>query len=196
MEASYGPRVDTATELRAVSMLGLVRTNYPDVGVELVRLLGGPRARGADRRDSRDCILGNTGGSVAAALEDAAGRPRTRSAGRMFHGAVVPGADAVARIRGGLSRTTTTPAIAEGAALALGESRREEAFEILKAHVDSPIRPAVLLAIALLRKEAAIEYLLARISDRDVRAALDIYKDDPGMQEKIRMAASKPDECE
>src|SRR5262245_60973306 len=38
MEPSFGPPVDTAIELRAVSAIGLVRTNYPDVGVELVTL--------------------------------------------------------------------------------------------------------------------------------------------------------------
>src|SRR5215831_13288635 len=35
----YGRAVDTAVELRALSAIGLVRTNYPDVGTELVDLL-------------------------------------------------------------------------------------------------------------------------------------------------------------
>ena len=69
-------------------------------------------------------------------------------------------------------------AIAEGAALALGESHREEALEILKRHVGpSILRPTVLLAIALLRNDAAVEYLRSLLPDREAAKALEIYED-------------------
>jgi 2-methylcitrate dehydratase len=51
----------------------------------------------------------------------------------------------------------------------------------------------VLLAMALLRKEAAIEYLLARIGDRQVRAALEIYKQQPRVDEIERVSVSLSD---
>jgi hypothetical protein len=70
------------------------------------------------------------------------------------------------------------PATAEAAAMALGESRVEGAFELLRERLASrpEIRRGLLLGIALLRDPAGVALLeeLARTPDRDAREALGI----------------------
>jgi hypothetical protein len=187
-EPSWNGHLDTAAELRAVSAVGLVRTNYPDVGVELVRLLADREREARIGAVRAIAYWGTQTGALLlrlkALLGDREPEVLAECFGALLHLEPARSIEFVAAYL-----DNDDPALAEGAALALGESRRDEAFEILKAHADSAIRPAVLLAIALLRKEPAIEYLLERISDRHARRALDIYKDDPTIREKIRMAS-------
>lgn len=195
MEPTWNGHVDTAAELRAVSTVGLVRTNYPDVGVELVRLLADREREARIGAVRAIAYWGTQAGALLLRLKALTGDREPEVLAECFNALlhVEPGRslDFVAAFL-----DNEDAAIAEGAALALGESRREEAFEILKAHVNSPVRRAVLLGIALVRNEAAIEYLIERIADRDAWAALDIYKDDPGIQERIQLAAKRSDERE
>jgi hypothetical protein len=178
-------RIDTATELRAVSAPGLVRTNYPDVAAELVQLLADAEREARLGAVRAIAYWGTEAGALLLRLKVLTGDQYPEVLGECF------GALLHLQPEKSLSfvaRYLENPdhAVAEAAALALGESRREAAFEILANHVDTPIRTAVLLAIALLRNEKAIEYLLSRLPDADVAAALDIYKDDPGMQKRIK----------
>ena len=187
MEPSFGPPVDTAVELRAMSALGLVRTNYPDVGVELVRLLADREREARIGAVRAIAYWGTQAGALLLRLKILTGDREPEVLGECFgallHLEPARSLDFVA----GYLRDEDR-AIAEAAALALGESRRADAFEILKAHADSAIRPSVLLAIALLRIDPAIEYLIERIPEVHARRALDLYKDDPSIQEKIRAA--------
>ncbi|MCL5744493.1 MAG: hypothetical protein M1541_11300 [Acidobacteria bacterium] len=67
---------------------------------------------------------------------------------------------------------------AAAAALALGEAKTPEGFGVLRARLpDSPIRPTLLMAIALLRSDEALMFLreLAAARDRDALAALKLY---------------------
>jgi HEAT repeat protein len=88
--------------------------------------------------------------------------------------------------------------VAEAAALALGDSRLEEAFEPLRAAAQRgssrPLRRTLLLAIALLRREAGIEYLLDLVQNGDDQtsadaiAALAMYEQDAKIQERLGRA--------
>jgi HEAT repeat protein len=66
-------------------------------------------------------------------------------------------------------------ALAEAAILALGESKDERAFEILKEKwqrtVGGPLRPVLLVAMALSRLEPAIAYLLSIVAEANPRTA-------------------------
>ena len=176
MEPSYGTSVDTAIELRAISAIGLVRTNYPDVGVELATLLA-DRARDARIGAARAIAYwGTLAGALLLRFKILSGDREPEVIGECFSGLLhIEGARAVDFVAGYLD--ADSEAIAEGAALALGESRRAETFEILKAHATSYLRPTALLAIALLRNDAAVEYLRSLLPDADAEKALEIYKD-------------------
>jgi HEAT repeat protein len=90
-------------------------------------------------------------------------------------------------------------AIQEGAALALGETRRPGAFEVLRdCSTDLPpgsVRDAVFLAIAMLRMPAAIDFLLKRISQKDTArpalAALVIHRHNDHIRDMIRLAVAQ-----
>ena len=176
MEPSFGPPVDTAIELRALSAIGLVRANYPDVGVELVTLLA-DKQRDARIGAARALAYWSTGaGALLLRFKILTGDPEPEVIGECFSGLLYIEPRSLDFVAAYLD--DAEPAIAEGAALALGESHREEAFEILKQHVQPTIlRPTIMLAIALLRNDTAVEYLRSLLPDRDAAKALEIYKD-------------------
>ena len=122
LEASFGPPVDEAAKLRAVSAQGLLRTRYSGSAFGSSAIAGGSRTRGPHRRctgsgrerwRSRRAFLRLkvlTGDSEAAVLGDCfagllAARPTSRSA---FVARYLDAED---------------DAVAEAAMLALGESR-------------------------------------------------------------------------
>jgi hypothetical protein len=174
MEPSFGTPVDTAVELRATSAIGLVRTNYPDVGVELVTLLA-DNARDARVGAARAIAYwGTLAGALLLRFKILSGDREAEVIGECFNGLLhIEGTRAVNFVAGYLE--DESEALAESAALALGESRREEAFEILKARAGSWLRPTALLAIALLRNDQAVEYLRSLLPDADAEKALEIY---------------------
>ena len=90
-------------------------------------------------------------------------------------------------------------AVVEAAALALGYSRLEGAFAVLRDAFERtralPLRRrTLLLAIALLRRENAIDYLLDLVQNGEVQtsadavAALAMYEKDPNLQERLERA--------
>jgi HEAT repeat protein len=86
--------------------------------------------------------------------------------------------------------------IAERAALALGESRLPAAFPLLHAALESTaqatLRRTLLLAMAMLRQDEAVEFLLARLAEDgeksalDALAALSLYSRDDSVRSRIR----------
>jgi hypothetical protein len=176
MEPSFGASVDTAIELRAVSAIGLVRTNYHEVGVELVTLMADPARDARVGAVRAIAYWGTLAGALLLRFKILSGDPEPEVKGECFSGLLhIEGARALEFVAGYLD--DDSEAIAEGAALALGESRRAEALEILKAHARSHLRPTALLAIALLRNDEAVEYLRSLLPDPDAEKALEIYKD-------------------
>ena len=176
MEPTWTPpyQVDTAVELRAVSAIGLVRTNYPDVGVELVTLLADPARDARIGAVRAIAYWGTQAGALLLRFKILSGDPETEVLGECLSGLLYLDRRSLDFVAGYLDHEND--ALAEGAALALGESRREEAFEILKRHVDSPIRATIMLAIALLRRDDAIDYLKSLLPDRDAAQALKIHE--------------------
>jgi HEAT repeat protein len=87
------------------------------------------------------------------------------------------------------------PATCEAAALALGRSRLPEALEPLKACwprcFEPDLRQQVILALAILRRPAATDYLMELVASEDepiataALSALRIYKSDPRLLERI-----------
>nr|RNJ70470.1 MAG: HEAT repeat domain-containing protein [Leptolyngbya sp. IPPAS B-1204] len=193
MEPVWGGQVDTAPGLRATCALGLVRMNYPDVMVELADLLADPESEariGAVR--------------ALAYTSDPQAVPLLRLKVQIGDEATVLSECFAALLR--LTPTSlplvarflnqANPQISEMAALALGESRIPEALPLLqtwwKQTQDADLRQTGLLAIAMLRNDAAIEFLLDLIqngSKPDAQialAALRIYQDDRELATRIQ----------
>jgi hypothetical protein len=87
------------------------------------------------------------------------------------------------------------PAACEAAALALGRSRLPEALDPLTAcwprSHSAELRQHVLLAVAILRRPAAVEYLMGLVASEEeptaiaALSALRIFKGDPRLRERI-----------
>lgn len=166
LEYSFGPPVDAAASLRGMCAHALVHIDYPGAVFEIVPLLF----------DDQDI----TRAEAASAL----GESGLDAAAAALHVKVLAGdekADVLGAAYRGLLRIlpyrytklvaeallTGPEGVAEAAALALGETRVEGALDALKkgfaAHSGSRAAEGVALGIALLRSDAANDYLISLV---------------------------------
>jgi HEAT repeat protein len=196
MEPTWGGSVDTAAEVRALGAMGLAQTDYPEALEEIIPLL-------LDRE--RDARIGAIRAIGASGLPGAALLVRLKSLtgdepevlGECF--AALLRADPAASL-GFVAKFLDhdEEAVAEAAALALGDSRLEGAFATLRDTFQrTPMRAfrrTLLLAIALLRRENAIDYLLDLVrnaagqTSTDAAVALAMYDQDPNLRERLDQA--------
>jgi HEAT repeat protein len=197
MEPTWGGSVDTAAEVRALGAIGLAQTDYTEALEEIVPLLLD------SERDARIgavraiAVSGIPGSALLLRLKALSG-DEPEVLGECFAALLrsEPGKslEFVAK-----SLDHRDQAIAEVAALALGDSRLENAFAVLRDALQSlrarPLRRTLLLAIALLRRENAIDYLLDLVqsaedqTSADAVAALAMYNQDPNLQERLDRAS-------
>lgn len=196
-EPVWGTTVDTAPKLRATCALGLVRMNYPGVWVKLADLLADPE------------VEARVGAAQAIAYteDEQRGVPLLRLRARV--GDVPP---VLSECLTGLLKLAPQNSVdfvaqflqapdletQELTALALGESRLMQAFERLvlwwRKTTDPELRRSGLLAIALLRQEPAIEFLLTLAAEgkpedaKGAIAAFAPYKYDEALQERLKQA--------
>jgi HEAT repeat protein len=205
MEAGWGEWVDVATRLRSQSAFALVRIGYRDVLWHLSTLLADPQ---------RDCRLA-AARSIGACGADA-GLPLLKF--KVLASLAEDHAEDEEEIAGEclsamteLNATKAIPFVAayldhdderivESAALALGTTRRPEALAALKERVDRRGPPGqremMLLAIATLRIEPAIAYLLSLVAQADARGAgqaikaLAVYRRDDVIRTRVGEAVA------
>jgi hypothetical protein len=199
-EPTYEGKQDTAARLRAFSALGLSRSLYPDKMLELADLLADPEL---------DARLGAV--HAVAASRQMAGVPLLRFKAlvgdedpRVLHECFrslleVDPESSLDFVAAFLMKENE--ALCESAALALGESRLEGAFEVLRAWCQenqySRLLHTGLTAVALLRSRPAVDYLVALVADgpvsvaREAINALDFYRDEPQTWRKVENAASQ-----
>lgn len=197
MESVWGGKVDTAPGLRGVCALGLVRMNYPDAMVALADLLADPESEARIVAARAVGYTDNSQGIPLLRLKVQIGDKDPQVMSECFIGllklAPVRSIELVARFL-----DSSDEQICEMAALALGESRLDEAFPILRdwrQRIRNPeLREICLLAIAMLRNDEALEFLLSlviegRESDaKDAIIALRIYQQDKTLWERILVA--------
>jgi HEAT repeat protein len=205
LEPAYGGPVDTACELRSTSAAGLVQMGSAEALTELVTLMadregnariGAIRALAYSGRDEGLLLLrfkvltGDTEPAVIAECFTTLMELWPRKSLAFVAGYVNPG----------------YPSLCEAAALALGESRLPEAFEALKEKWEGTVHPQfrrlLLLPMALVRQEEALEFLLSVIGTKDMQtasaaiAALGVYRHDGRVRERVRAAIVGPDEAQ
>jgi HEAT repeat protein len=201
-EAVWGGTVDTAAALRGTCALGLVRMNYADVMSELADLLADADA---EARIGAVRAIAYTGNPQAvpllrfkARVGDADPQVMSDCFSGLLNLAPQPSLPLVA------SFLDAAPEISEMAALALGESRQPEAFELLRQWWQrtriAELRLTGLLAIAMLRQDGSLEFLLDLVakgnkSDREgAIGALKMYQSDAILWQRVQqaMAGSTP----
>jgi len=196
LEPTWGGSVDTAAEVRALGAMGLAQTDYPEALEEILPLLLD------SERDARIgavralAAAGLSGGPLLLRLKALSG-DEPEVLGECF-AALLRAAPAQSLEFVAKFLDHRDEAIAEAAALALGDSRLESAFAVLREAFERshgrPVRRTLLLAIALLRRENAIDYLLDLVQNgeaqasADAVAALAMYKDDPNLQARLDRA--------
>jgi len=194
LEPQWGAPADTAVDLRGTCALALIRVHYPDYLSEIAELL-------ADREPAA------RRGAVQALIysENPAALPLLRLkalVGDEDEQVVSDCLLALLKISGveamdfvGRFLNNPSESVVEAALLALGGSRLPQAFPILKEFSEGPISAALsrsaLLAIAMLKQDDAIDYLLALIADtppiqaREAIRALAVYRHDDSLRERV-----------
>ena len=193
----WNGQVDVAAPVRALCAIGLVRINHPDALFEAATLLAD---REREARVGAIRALAESGRSEAELL--------LRYKARIGDEEPSVTEECFAALLRLAPKSRSLPYVAEflraepvetanAAAIALGQSRITEAFPILtgalEAMPDPERRGALLWGIALLRQEAALEFLFELLeSSPEPRAAavleaLSVYKND----EAVRARAAK-----
>jgi hypothetical protein len=205
LEPVWGGTQDTACDLRAACVLGLVRLNHPEAHDEIAELL-------ADREPAA-----RIGAARAIAYsEDARFSPLLRF--KILAGDEEP--LVIAECLGALLRVAGAGAFPfcerllddadahrrEAVALALGESRLAAALPLLRAWWQRTstldLRRTALLAIAMLRSEHGEAFLLSVIREapghdaRDAIAALGIFRDDAALRQRVVEVATARDDVD
>jgi hypothetical protein len=200
MEPVFGGREDTAAELRCVSALGLVRTGCPDALVELAELLAdpeGPARAGAARAIAyADEAAGEPLLRLKALVGDADASVLSKCLGALL--SLAP-ARSLGFVGGLLDHRDV--ATQEAAAVALGASRLREALPVLRSWwertADVDLRRTALLAVAMLRHDDAIAFLLSQVAAgtgpdaRDAIAALGTYRHDAALRSRVEAAVQQ-----
>jgi HEAT repeat protein len=194
MEASFGPRVDAASALRGLCAQGLSRMSHPDALLECVTLLADPEipARsGAVRAISES---GQHAGILLLRYKALIGDKDEEVMAECFAGllrlAPAESLEFVARFLHSGSGD-----IAERAALALGESHLPAAFPLIQeawhSTSQATLRRTLLLAMAMLRQDEAIAFLLTRLAEDSERSASDaltalaLYSRDDSVRKRV-----------
>ncbi|HKX00502.1 MAG TPA: HEAT repeat domain-containing protein [Bryobacteraceae bacterium] len=202
MEPSWGKPVDTAAPLRTASAFGLVRMNHPDAIDEIVTLLVD---REPDARIGAVRALAYSGRPEAAALVRLKALQGDESADVKFECfaallALAP-EKSLAFVAGYLDGDD--PALADAAAMTLGQSRLEAAVTILikkfQAGAAGPLRPALLTSMAFARIECALDFLFDLIRSGSEPAAvqavtaLAMYRHDDRIREQVESLVQQRD---
>ncbi len=198
MEASFGPPVDTAAEVRALSAMGLALTSDPDALEQILPLLldREPDARiGAVRAIAASGLPGDVLLLRLKALSGDEPEVLGECFAALLRADLAKSIEFVARFL-----DHQQEAIAEAAALALGDSHAEPAYAILREvfarTATRGMRRTLLVAIGLLRREEAIDYLIGLVQQgegtapEDATAALAIYEHDANITERLERARS------
>ena len=187
MEGSFGPPIDTAAALRSASAMGLVHMHHPDAVLQLVTLLVD---READARIGAVRALAWSGRPEAVPvlrLKVLAGDESIDVIAECFTAllAVAP-ARSLDFVAGYLDSGAV--AVAEAAALALGQSREAAALEILQsryaAGAGESLRRALLAGLAMAREDSAFEFLFSLVETApekmaaEALSALAVYRHD------------------
>ncbi len=200
LEPAYGGAVDTAVPVRAWSAQGLLIVGHLDLGLEMTELLvdsktparvAAIRVLAASGRTEAEPML-----RLKAHLGDSEPEVTSEALAGLLAMAPRRSLPFAARFL-----ASDDPVVVEAAAMALGESRLEEAFaplaERYRRGADRRLEQTLLIAISMLRREPGLEYLLSLVKDgnqgRAIQAisALAIHRRDNAVREQTAAALAR-----
>ncbi|WP_026731199.1 HEAT repeat domain-containing protein [Fischerella sp. PCC 9605] len=200
MEPIWGGKEDTAAHLRGICALGLVRMNYSDVMNELADLLADPKPEARVAATRAIAYSANPQGVPLLRLKVRIGDPAPQVLSECFT-ALLQLAPQQSLPLVASFLVDSEEQICELAALALGESRLDAAFDTLKNWWErtrsAELRRTGLLAIAMLRHDQALEFLISLVAEgkdldaKDAIAALSIYREDYELWQRVYKAAEQ-----
>jgi HEAT repeat protein len=194
LEPVWGGTEDSAPPLRAAAVIALARAEGPGSLPVLVDALADPAKDVRIAAASALGAVGTEGAGLVLRLKARVGDKDPDVLSECLGGLLVVDPDRnLALVAEFLE--PGNPAACEAAALALGRSRLPEALDPLtgcwpRAH-SAELRQHVLLAIAILRRPAAVDYLLELLTSEEeptavaALSALRIFKGDPRLRERI-----------
>jgi hypothetical protein len=199
-EPVWGGEKDTAAPLRVACAFGLVRSRARGVLPYLVDLLNDPEKPARIGAAQALAYSETESAGLLLRLKARVGDSEPEVISECFNGLLritpVEGVSFVAEFL----RSHDT-AIQEAAILALGDSRRLEAFEALKAfwekQIDGRLQETILMAVALLRLPAATDFLLSLVANeaesvaRVAVSALAIHRYDDRLRERTAAAVDQ-----
>lgn len=201
-EKAFGGPVDTAVGVRAACAMGLVRMHHPAAMDELAELLADPEP-GARLAAARAIgYAEDRRGAPLLRFKALSGDEDPAVTAECVSGLLAMSPESAVPFAARLLEASRDAALRESVALALGESRRPEALEPLRAFYEASarrsaeLRPTVLSAIALLRHDAAYDFLFATIEDGGAAEAADAvralfpFRADAGLVARARAAAA------
>lgn len=204
LEPAYGGSTDAAVPVRAASAEGLLLARHPDLGRELADLLADPET---DARLAAARVLAASGRPEAEPvlrLKARLGDSEPEVTGEALAGllAIEPrhSLDFVA-----LFLNNDDDTLVEAAALALGESRLDEALPLLVRSFETSFEPrlrkTLLVAISMLRRQPGFDFLLSLVAEgrpRDARlalAALGIQRGNSRLREQVEADLAARDDA-
>ncbi len=210
LEPVWGGQEDTAAALRGTCALGLVRMNYPHVMDELADLLADPKPEARIAAARAIAYSANPQGASLLRLRVLVGDiPPVLAECFLALLQLAPelSLPLVARFLANTQEADPKSIeVAEVTAFALGESRLVGALPVLQdwwQQVKDPnLRQTALLAIAMLRQDAAFDFLLSLIADgmtqhaKAAIQALSLYRQDDTLWERVCQTVSERDQPE
>ncbi len=198
-EPAYGGPVDTAVPVRTLCAEGLMISRHPDLALEMTELLIDPemsarvaaaRVLAASGRMEAEPLL-----RLKAHLGDSEPEVTTEALAGLL--AIAPRRSLPFAAK---FLESNDGAVVTSAALALGESRLEEAVPLLSRRyrrgADRRLEQTLLIAISMLRREGGFDVLLSLVKDGDqgraVQAltALAIHRADDSIRERTETAVA------
>jgi HEAT repeat protein len=167
-EPAYGPPVDTAANLRGNCAFALAVMGYPDIVFELVTLTADREVQARRAAIKALAYLGTRECELLLRMKALAGDPEPDVIGECLSGLIHVSPD---RSLGFIETFMRNPdlAIAEGAALAIGESHLPQAYDLLQRYwqedVEPEFREMLLLPMGLTRCDAAFEFLIGQVEE-------------------------------
>jgi hypothetical protein len=200
LEPAWGKPIDTAGGVRARAALGLARVGHPDFMLLMADLLTDPEAPVREAAAHALAHHGEPAGAGLLTLKIHLGDPEPLVILACLIGLIA------LKPESGLARVTAhlhgeDEDLRELAALAMGESQREDALDLLlSALASEPLprrRSALLRALGLHRRDRAVEALLqvvATAHGADAKLALQSLSArslEPGLVKRVREAAER-----
>ncbi len=196
LESVWGGKEDTAAALRAVCALALVRINYPNVMLELAQLLADPEPEARVAAARAIGYAGLDAGVPLLRFKALIGDTHPPVLVECFTALLQLAPEpSLAFVAGFLQREDR--ALQEAAAVALGESHLVQAFPFLETAWEDAFEPELrqmlVLAMALLRHERALDFLLSLVRRGGTRgaealSALGMYRDDERIWPRVAEA--------